>query len=210
MKLAILLILFSGSLFAGPGSLGGTVRLPGGEAISGASVYVTHGNKTLVTVSDLDGKYHFELEAGDYEIQAWSGNLNSKSGAFSIKAGTESQQNLELAATSGEIPVSLKISPLDRPGFFKTIQLKFAPSPLTWPPLESEPLQSALADVDDGDYEVLVSRPGSVFVGTCRVYSAVDGSKRILQIDGLEISGEDYVHALALQNPVQMGALKSR
>lgn len=208
MKLLTLLSLMPCLLFGGNNSLSGVARDLNGVAVPGATIYVSDSLGTLVSVSDLSGKYNFtELPDGNYSVQAWAGEHESCTERISLKGGIHKFQDAELSTKPAEVPVTLKITSMFGLARTQTIQLQLPLESVQGSPFQSERLRSALAAYVPGEYEVILSKPGSVFVGTCLIYPGHAAENLVLQTNGMEISGEDYVHALALHSPTIMGSL---
>ncbi|MEO5564399.1 MAG: TonB-dependent receptor, partial [Chitinophagaceae bacterium] len=90
-SLFIFLLLIFQNVFAQTGTVKGTVRDPGGNPLSNASVVV--GGNRRGTVTDGDGNYSLELSPGKYNITASFVGQSSESKQVTVTAGQVTEQN---------------------------------------------------------------------------------------------------------------------
>jgi hypothetical protein len=205
MKLTLIFIILCSRLFAASNGLRGLVTDAHGLPVAGASVYLDMKGDTEVTVSDLQGRYAFAAIAdGAYQLQAWSATDASTTLQVLLSGGASRDQNLLLSGENRCIPMTMRISPLNSPennvaSYRFDIDTESA-DPAK--PLDDAQVEAVLVSMKAGEYQVVMTRPGSAYVGTVAVLNTTTTQgleTRLVDTGGMEIAGGDYIQALSDQ-----------
>jgi hypothetical protein len=205
MKLLAFLSLISCSLFAGSNSVSGLVLNELGLPVPGATLYLQTGANTQVTVSDLHGNYIFKsVDDGSYKLEAWAQDRVSASSVMELHGGMMKSQDTILSEPISTMPVSLKASPTDKSkGSSKTFNFDIDPSCATLDDtLDDKAVETALSSLSSGEYEIIITKPGSAYVGTCMIFhdGGVQGAhSSVVHTSGMEIAGADFIDAISDQ-----------
>ena len=205
MKTLVLALLFTTSLHAEKNSVVGNIIGTTGLPVAGATVYLEGGSgPAQVTVSDLLGAYAFvAVDDGDYQLKAWAGGACSSGESLHLAGEVLRLKNLKLLQKNTRTTLTLKLSPAhgahENPAVLHFLVDARAQARDI---LDSVEILGALKGLEAGEYEVVMSKPGAAYVGSCLVlaFEGPEGrTKQVLQTSGMEIAGVDFLQALSEQ-----------
>jgi hypothetical protein len=203
MKFAFALLLLHSSLFAGANSLSGVVTSSHGVPVAGAALYLEGRQGVQVTVSDLQGAYAFVgLEDGDYQLSAWDAEKRSEAGQISLRGATSKKWDAALSVDAATVSGKLEIRAIKGTAAPISVPLRLEAGMNAAQALEGQAAQAAFKALAGGEYEVVLSRPGLAYVGTCLVLCRSAGAeieKSVVHTSGMEIAGSDFIQALSEQ-----------
>ena len=187
---------------AQPAGLQGVVYDSGKQPLAGVSLYLKNGKMTLVTVSDLQGRYVFpETEAGRYKLSAFLGDRFGEWKGLDLAGERQKELDLVISRRAKSLPVTLKLIPQQE--LSKTQEMVFSRDPeeeLDFTLLQRADIESALRALSQGSYELVLSSPGAVYVGA---FSVSQG--HVLHTSGMAVAGNDFLEAISDQATLNKG-----
>jgi hypothetical protein len=203
MKILILLACCASPLVAGSFQVSGSVVDSAGLPVRGAVIYLQGDSASQATISDPDGKYDFRgVPEGSYSEKASFASQVSSSGAIQVQGSNLAAPQIVLTKTLSLVPITLKVSPLNCKGP-DTLTFDFNIDPDCASGDDSfhdAEIESALLQLKGGEYELIITKPNSTYVGTCLVLNNAGPDLpqgRVVHTSGMEITSDEYDQAFA-------------